>query len=174
MKHLANHGAKPAPTAESAVTGSRSAKLAAAAICALFSHVATASLGGDVTSVESDRVKMKASVVTTSQSALYTVHEMQSSRGTTVREFATPAGIVFAVMWNGPFMPDLRQTLGTYFETYQSAPRDRRYGHSHAILERPELVVLSGGHPRAFTGSAYAPLLVPAGVSIDQLGQITK
>jgi hypothetical protein len=127
-----------------------------------------AALGGDITSVEADRVRMKATLLT-SQSALYTVHQMQTPYGTTVREFASPSGTVFAVTWQGPFLPDLRQTLGAYFPIYETAPRTAHSGHSHVAVERSDLVVRSGGHPRAFFGLAYVPRLVPAGVSIDQL-----
>jgi hypothetical protein len=142
---------------------------AVATACVATSPAVLASLGGDVASVESDRVQMKAAAVRTSQSALYTVHQIQTPSGTTVREFANAAGTVFAVTWKGPFMPDLRQTLGTYFQTYQTAPRAKRYGHSRDILELPGLVVHSTGRMRAFRGNAYVPQLVPAGVSIDQL-----
>jgi hypothetical protein len=130
--------------------------------------VVTAALGGDVTSVDADRVHMKATL-RTSQAALYTVHEMQTPYGTTVREFASPAGTVFAVTWQGPFLPDLRQTLGTYFPIYQTAPRTGPLGHSHVAVERSDLVVRSGGHQRSFSGLAYVPKLMPAGISVDQL-----
>jgi hypothetical protein len=130
--------------------------------------IGTASLGGDVTTIEVDRVRMKATLVT-SQAALYSVHEIQSPYGTSVREFVSPAGVVFAVTWQGPFLPDLRQTLGAYFPLYESAPRAGRFGHSHVAVERSDLVVRSGGRPRAFFGLAYVPQLVPVGVSVDQL-----
>ncbi len=126
------------------------------------------SLGGDVTSVEADRVHMKATA-RTSQTTLYSVHEVLSPYGTSVREFVSPAGIVFAVTWKGPFMPDLRQTLGAYFSSYESASHAGRFGHSHVVVKQPDLVVRSSGRPRAFFGIAYVPQLVPAGVSIDQL-----
>jgi len=141
----------------------------AALICLLASQAALATLGENVSSVESDRAHMKAAAVTTTESALYTVHEMQTPSGTTVREFANAGGTVFAVTWSGPFPPDLRQTLGTYFPKYQTAPRAKRYGHSHDVVEQPDLVVTSSGHLRSFSGSAYVPQLVPADVSIDQL-----
>jgi len=111
---------------------------------------------------------MKAALKT-SQTALYTVHEMQTPSGTTVREFVSPAGVVFAVTWQGPSMPDLRQALGAYFPIYQTAPPTGRFGHSHRAVERPDLVVHSGGHLRSFFGLAYVPRLVPAGVAADQL-----
>lgn len=137
----------------------------------LCSRAALASLGGDVTTVESDRVHMKAAKVTqTSPSALYTVHEMQTPAGTTVREFANADGIVFAVTWNGPFQPDLRQALGSYFEAYKSAPRAKRYGHAHDIVQQPGLVVHSTGRMRSFMGIAYVPGLIPAGMPLAQVG----
>jgi len=128
-----------------------------------------ASLGGDVSTVEADRVHMKSALVKSTQSALYSVHELQTPSGTTVREFADNSGIVFAVTWQVPFLPDLRQTLGAYFEAYQTTPRAKRSGHSHNVVEEPGLVVHSNGHMRSFSGVAYVPKLVPAGVSIGQL-----
>jgi len=142
---------------------------AAAMGCLLVSRVALASLGADVSSIESDRAHMKAAVVSTTSSDLYTAHQMQTPSGTTVVEFANMEGVVFAVLWHGPFPPDLRQTLGTYFQKYQAAPRAKHQGHSHDVVEEPDLVVHSGGHLRSFVGSAYVPQLVPAGVSIEQL-----
>ncbi len=144
---------------------------AAALGCLLASSAALATLGGDVSSVESDRVHMKAAAVVATASGLYTLHEMQTPSGTTVREYANSDGVVFAVTWSGPFPPDLRQTLGTYFQTYQGAPRAKRYGHTHDVLSQPNLVVHSAGHLRAFVGSAYVPQLVPAGIAIEQLLQ---
>ena len=148
------------------------ASLAAAALtCLLASHAALATLGGPVSSVESDRAHMKASAVTTTSTTLYSVHQMQTEAGTIVREFANTDGIVFAVVWRGPFPPDLRQTLGTYFGEYQTAPRAPKSGHAMDSVERPDLVVHASGHLRAFNGSAYVPQLVPAGVVIEQLLQ---
>jgi len=142
--------------------------LAPVALSVALPGITQAALGDTVASVEVDRVQMKAALKT-SQTALYTVHEMQTPSGTTVREFVSPAGVVFAVTWQGPSMPDLRQALGAYFPIYQTAPPTGRFGHSHRAVERPDLVVRSGGHLRSFFGLAYVPRLVPAGVAADQL-----
>jgi len=144
---------------------------AAALGCLLAARSALAALGGDASTVEADRVRMKAAAVTTSAGTLYTVHAMQTPAGMTVREFANADGIVFAVTWRGPFAPDLRQTLGAYFGKYQAAPRAGRSGHAHDNVEQPDLVVRSSGHLRAFSGSAYVPQLVPGGVVVEQLLQ---
>lgn len=134
-----------------------------------FPVIAHAALGADVSTIESDRVRMKAALVTRQAAAAYTVHEMQTPAGTTVREFASADGVVFAVTWRGPFMPDLQQTLGSYFAMFQAAPKMPGLGHSHLIVQQADLVVHSSGHQRAFSGLAYVPKLVPAGVSPEEL-----
>ena len=78
---------------------------------------ATATLGGDASSVNSDRVKIRGALIGISRSERFTVHQLQSSAGTTVREYVSPSGTVFAVSWDGPWMPDLQQTLGSYLRS---------------------------------------------------------
>jgi hypothetical protein len=129
---------------------------------------AKASLGDDLPSVEADRASMKASL-RKAQAGLYEIHEMVTPQGTTVREFASLAGKVCAVAWKGPFKPDLRQTLGAYFETYRAAPRLAGSTRSHASVSERDLVVHASGHMRSFAGLAYVPSLLPAGVSPDEL-----
>ena len=77
---------------------------------------ASAALGGDVASVQQDMVHMKASLRLAHPNG-YTVHELQMQHGS-VREFVNPSGRVFGVAWEGFFMPDMKQLLGTYFDKY--------------------------------------------------------
>jgi hypothetical protein len=134
--------------------------------CVVTAH---ASLGGDSASVETDRVHMKvnhAARLTPSSTGSYTVHEMTLSTGTFVRQYVSQTGVVFAVSWSGPFMPDLRQLLGPHFDTMVA--RQAKQNHaSHRYLSQHEsdLVVESGGHPRSFVGRAYLPSLLPDGVA---------
>jgi hypothetical protein len=121
---------------------------------------ALATLGEDVTTVENDRIKMKAQVRTTSVAG-YAVHEIQNPNGTIVREYVSASGKVFAVAWEGPVLPDFRQTLGRYFDEYQSAASSPRVGRRHLAIEGSDLVVHSHGHMRAFYGNAYVPSLLP-------------
>lgn len=133
---------------------------------------ATATLGGDASSVNSDRVKIQGALIGISRSERFTVHQLQSSAGTTVREYVAPSGTVFAVSWEGPWMPDLQQTLGPYFEAFQrSAPvvRSNRRAHGPMTIRTGDLVVQLGGHPRAFVGRAYVERLLPAGVQPDTI-----
>ena len=140
---------------------------AVAGVAAAFALPAAASLGGDEATVAADHTvlegKMKVARV-----QRYAVHEIAAPSGTVVREFVSPAGKVFAVSWSGPTMPDLRQVLGPYFDTYVAAVQQRKArGPVNVVL--PGLVVHSGGRMRAFAGKAYLPDAVPAGVQSEEI-----
>ena len=133
--------------------------------------LAYGALGGDVTSVESDRAKMEASAQVTSKQ-LYAIHEMHAPNGVVVREFVSPAGKVFGVAWQGPTRPDLRQVLGTYFDAFTKAVQTqkvRTVGRAPLLIQQPGFVLQMGGHPRAFVGRAYVPQMVPTGVQAEEL-----
>ncbi|WP_394756943.1 DUF2844 domain-containing protein [Rhodoferax sp.] len=107
-------------------------------------------------------------------SSLYTLHEVQLENGTSVREYATPEGIVFAVSWQGPVLPDLSALLGTYFNTFKlEAERVRAAGRrgGPVSMEHADLVMQSSGRMRNFFGHAYAPSLIPVGVKIKDVLQ---
>ena len=129
---------------------------------------ASATLGGNTASTETDRASMDASLRVL-PNALFSVHEIQTASGTKVREFVSPAGSVFAVAWEGPVIPDLRQTLGSYFDRYVAALAGKQAGHRQVEVREADFVVQSRGHMRAFSGRAYLPLLMPEGVTVDDL-----
>lgn len=130
---------------------------------------ALAALGGNDDSVEADRAQLRASGRLVA-SAAYSVHDLLASTGTLVHEYLSADGVVFAVTWSGPFKPDLQQVLGRYFEDFRQAPRTAEANSRRARrVEHGELIVQSGGRPRAFFGRAWVPRLVPAGVSVDEL-----
>jgi hypothetical protein len=129
---------------------------------------AWAALGSNAASVNADRAHFQTSVKVTSH-ALYDIHEMTLSTGTTVREYAAPGGMVFAVGWDGPAMPDLRQTLGAHYDEYLAAAYANQGGHHHLAAQRGDLVLVSNGHMRAFAGRAYLASAVPPGVSLEEL-----
>jgi hypothetical protein len=118
---------------------------------------APASLGGDITTVQADQMRM---------------HEIQAPNGVAVREFVSPAGKVFGVAWQGTTHPDLRQVLGTYFDQFRQAvqtERSRHPGHGPLSIQTPGLVVQLGGHMRAFAGRAYVPQMMPTGVRAEEI-----
>jgi hypothetical protein len=140
----------------------------AACALAVAPAVVHAGLGADARSIEVDRVQLNATVRMRGASR-YTVHELQLPGGTVVREYVSPSGIVFAIAWQGPFMPSLRQMLGAHFDAYQSAVRAHRAGHGRVSVLNPGLVVHSTGHQRAFSGQAYLPQMLPGGVTTEEL-----
>jgi len=89
--------------------------------------------------------------------------------GTAVKEYVSPAGMVFAVCWQGPSLPDLRQVLGRYFEQYTEAARTQRAGPGPRVTQQPGLVVETGGHMRAYFGRAYVPQMLPRGVLAEEI-----
>jgi len=148
----------------------RAAAFAALAGCGalIASGAAEAALGGPYASIGADQAHLRASIKMTDHSA-YEVHELTLPSGTTVREYVAASGIVFAIAWTGPSLPDLQQTLGTYFADYTNAARSRLGGRNHLSLERSDLSIEAGGHMRAFFGRAVLVQAVPAGVSSNEL-----
>ena len=132
---------------------------------------AFATLGGTESSVEADRAQMKATV-TMSKTDGYTVHEIKTNFGTMVREYVSPGGQVFGVAWQGPFIPDMHQILGTYFQQFSSAAktsREKAHGRRPLDLHEPGLVMQSSGHLRGYWGRAYDPNLVPQGIKLEEI-----
>ena len=130
---------------------------------------AHASLGGDLASVEADRVQMKVARtarLSPSANGNYTVHETILPTATLVRQYVSNAGKVFAITWSGPYMPDLRQLMGTHFDTMIARQAGKVHaGQRAASQHESDLVVEAGGHPRHFVGRAYLPGALPAGVT---------
>jgi hypothetical protein len=135
----------------------------------LLSSCAFAVLGQDVSSVRSDGARMK-SAVNFLPGRSYSVHQMRAASGTTVKEFVSPAGQVFAVSWQGPSAPDLRQLLGDYFDQYmQAAQNTPRRTRGAVHIETGDLIFESGGHMRFIVGRAYLRSKLPDGVAIDDV-----
>jgi len=134
--------------------------LLAVALC----PAAHATLGEPASSLQGDRMQMKAAVPVAIGKLNYTVHVMAASNGVVVREFVS-GGNVFGVSWTGRRMPDLKQLLGTYFEAYKQGAAVKHSGHSHLAIRRQDLVVGASGHMRSFSGFAYVPNMLPSGVA---------
>lgn len=145
------------------------------ALCTVAaSDPASAALGstvaGAVTATLSTAPQaVQARVLPRAGGAAYTMHELTTPAGTVIRQFAAVDGRVFAVSWSGPTKPDLRELLGTYFDDFSAPRNSASHGHAQQRLENADLVVQSGGRMRAFSGRAYLPSKLPAGVLINDL-----
>lgn len=140
-------------------------------LCVTLSSLPSfAALGGDVSSVRNDQAHINASLRTTQMSA-YSLHELRATSGTVVREFASPSGRVFAVSWQGPSHPDLRQLLGPFFENFRQAlkAQNRRPVGGPVFVQQDGLVVEIAGHMRSIRGRAYLLDQLPAGVRTEDL-----
>jgi hypothetical protein len=122
-----------------------------------------AALGDDVATVDADRAHLR-SALRVERGARYDTHELAAPTGTIVREYVSPAGRVFAVAWEGPWPPDMRQLLGSSFDRFSARLAAHRRGRGPLVVDEPDLVVVWSGHPRAFHGRAYLRSLVPADV----------
>jgi Protein of unknown function (DUF2844) len=158
-----------------------------------------ASLGGDLNSVLSDQVQFQGSE-TVAQMGSYEVHEIQmhassqastspaatspaatqsatkpgSSAGTSptiVREYVSPAGVVFAVTWHGPLLPNMRQLLGSHFQQFVDAVKQSssRPGRRPLQVSQPDFVVQMSGNPRSHAGRVYLPGMLPAGLQPEAI-----
>jgi Protein of unknown function (DUF2844) len=145
------------------------ATLGAILIAGLTPRQACAALGEAETSIQTDVVALQASIKTLEDRTIYRLHEIQLPSGTLLREFVSPDGKVFAVAWNGPRMPDLRQAFGQYFDSFVAGAKLNHGDHSHLLIEQSDLVVQIRGHMRAYSGRAYLPAAIPSGVDVGDL-----
>lgn len=129
-----------------------------------------ATLGESWFSVEKDQEALSAVPGVSEVRNGYTVQELNSD-STTIREYVSNSGIVFAVAWNGLVHPDLAQLLGSYAGEYQrvlqQTPRER--GRRRLLVRTSEVVVEQWGHMRNLQGRAYVPASVPPGVGINEI-----
>ena len=146
---------------------------AAACVCALLLAYAgncAATLGGAPEQFEADGATVVASATSTSAASNYSTRETTLASGTRVREYLSGGGVVFALAWDGPVLPDLKALLGKYFDQMVAeSARMPRVGRSRLGVDLPEVVINSGGHMRAFEGSAWIPAALPAGFTADDV-----
>lgn len=119
-----------------------------------------AHLGGSEASVQADASAWQAAAVA-ARGTRFTVLTLSTPEGVKVRQFLSNTGLVFAVAWDGPVLPDMERLLGGQFPVYQNALQQRKRS---VRVDTPSLLLESGGMMRAFVGRAYLPDQLPAGV----------
>lgn len=104
----------------------------------------------------------------------YTMTAVTIDSGVVIKEFTRSDGLVFAVSWRGPVLPDLSTLLGTYFPVLMQANQDARTSGRRGSplgIAKDGLVVQAGGRSPHLFGYAYIPHLVPAGIKIKDVVQ---
>jgi hypothetical protein len=119
---------------------------------------AWAKLGSDAASVQEDQLAWAASS-TSAMLGNATLYTQVLPNGLTLRQYVDATGLVFAVAWTGPVLPDFERLLGSAYPRYSEALRAQRRGIS---LQDTDLVIESSGMMRAFSGRAYLPQRLPA------------
>ena len=139
------------------------------AICSLSQQV-QATLGESVDSVNTNKKSLSAVRSTEKTASKYTVYESQYDT-ITIREYASSSGIVFGITWIGLTHPDLTPLLGSYASEHKKALSQvkRQHGSKHVKVKTDNIVVEKWGHMRKLQGRAYAPGLIPEGVSVDEI-----
>ena len=107
----------------------------------LIAHSASASLGGDASSADSDMAALNGQISQPaesvfSQSVGYNVKQFITAKGTTVREFSAASGPIFGIAWEGRKPPDLSVLLGSYYPEYTQAASSRNHiSLHHAVFQ---------------------------------------
>jgi hypothetical protein len=93
-------------------------------------------------------------------------HELTLPSGVVVRQYVA-GGTVYAIAWSGPRPPNLRELLGAYFSKLDGASGGS--SHHRMSLKGADFRVETMAHRGSFTGRAWVPSLVPAGVDVGVL-----
>lgn len=137
--------------------------VAAMLIAGLLAHAsapAHAELGGDRSSVETECVRVNATLRLQDHGD-YSTYELVTPSGLRLQEHVDTKGLVFAVSWSGPFRPDLRRLMGTYYPEYLAAARGHPIARGRRHLESSSLVMTISGHQRASFGLIYLKRPLP-------------
>jgi hypothetical protein len=95
--------------------------------------------------------------------------------GVKVREYLSQSGVVFAIAWRGVHHPNFTALLGSYQLEYEKAFEAHRAqfglhrGMKARAIHSGGVHVEFGGHLRNMGGRAYVPLLIPSGVTLDEI-----
>jgi len=135
-----------------------------------YAPKAHAALGDDAAAVAADQARLKASIRTTAMKG-YTVHQLDSELGTTIKEYIGTGGKIFAVSWSGGRRPDLRAIMGdSRYEQYLASRRGQPRARGPISITLPGMVVTMGSYLRTSWGHVYLTDLAPAGWQTENLG----
>jgi hypothetical protein len=110
--------------------------------------------------------------ITAGTTSSYTVRSVELNSTTRVQEYLTSTGVVFALSWRGPVLPDLNVLLGSSFPSFNSEAQKARISGKRGgalAISANGLTVVSAGHMRDYYGYAYLEALVPPDVDIQSL-----
>lgn len=146
--------------------------LSVSAICLLVVVDAKAALGdqlvGSSSTSSSPSAKLKQAGTA---AASYSVTESTDSNKIFVRQFVDAHGLVFAIAWRGPIVPDLESLLGSYASEFKTSVNNKGKlkGRRRLRVDTGHIVVEGGGRQRDQSGRAYISSSLPAGFDLKDL-----
>jgi len=133
--------------------------------------LAWGTLGQSSTTVEDDRAKLHGQLQRRGGMG-YSIDTIIAA-GMEINEYISSDGMVFAVVWKGTGVPDLKLLLGEYFQAYReevTAARSRRPRVREPFrMKSDRLVVEQAGHSRSLWGRAYLPSQLPPGIRPEDI-----
>jgi hypothetical protein len=141
------------------------------AVLIAFSQGAWAALGAPLASSAQDGTPAPAAYAARAAAVAPKLQSraLRAARGVFVTEYANSAGTVFAVAWRGRYRPDLGALLGSRYAAFSQTSEQAGSGVAESLRQGQDIVVRSSGHMGAFSGVAWAPSLLPAGVDPMEL-----
>jgi len=128
-------------------------------------------LGQSATTVEDDRAKLNGQRQRRGGTS-YSIDTITAA-GMEINEYVSSDGVVFAVVWKGTGVPDLKLLLGAYFGEYREAVAAARSRTPRVRepfkMKSDRLVVERAGHSRSLWGRAYLPSQLPPGISPEDI-----
>ena len=129
--------------------------------------VCHAELGGTADSLSAEQKQFNSQLAITQQSN-YSIYTQTLTSGTAFQEYVSSNGIIFAVSWSGPSLPNIQTILGKYYDQYLSAAQQSR---GSIYMSNDSLVIQSTGMMGAFQGFAFLPKQAPTSFTVNNLPQ---
>lgn len=149
----------------------RASSMALIALLALAGlSPAAAELGGNGETIRQDAARETGTVASTTlgRYTVFTITTKEDPPQLTIREYLSDSGVVFGLAWQGARHPNTLRLLGAYAIAPGTPLRPGSVQQPRFSRRITDQVVLeAGGHIGDFWGRAYAPALLPDGLSPD-------
>jgi len=126
-------------------------------LAGLMPSISHAELGVNPDSVLTEQKEFNSQLTKNSQNGVM-IYTQTLPSGTVVKQYASATGVIFALSWSGPNLPNLQALLGNYFKDYLAAIKQSRGAIS---VNTKNLVIQSTGMMGAFQGYALLPKQAP-------------
>lgn len=106
--------------------------------------------------------------------SVFTRHGLELDSGGRITQFSDSNGMVFAVSWSAPTMPDLDALLGAHKISMDQAQAERQRlvrSPRNFSAGRGDLISVSNGHLRAYKGYAYLQSIMPKSFDLKELSK---